>query len=1311
MTISIASGASVISPDGDVHVQENGTPIGAQNTLNFVEGTNVSLDIAEDQANQRIDITINAAGGGGGGDVTGTTSSLDNAIVRYSGTSGKLIQTSSAVIDDNGNVTFSGTVTGSGLSGVNTGDQTITLTGDVSGTGTGTFTTTITNSAVTFAKIQQIAATSLIGNSATSTGTVAAIAVSTGLAFSGNLIYNTITQYTNSAAIAAITGMLQDTASIDFSSTATTITASVKTNAISYALFQQIGAGSLVGNSATSTGNAETITVGTGLSISSSAIVCTITQYTNSAAIAAVTSVLQASSSITWSTSTSIFANVVNNTTTQKVVVSQSGVAIGTRKQINFLTGTSVNIIASDSAGGDLVNVSITATGTLPGFNSFVISPQLAPTLTSSSLVIALSGGSAVVNGFGIPLPALTPTLTSSSIYDAWLNQDGTWTEETESLSTYIDLPHYTDKLHVWRISTGNNYITAVNLMGNANWPTVYRPSDIAGTIDTFAELFYLLPTTTNWTASTTVTYGQLLTAPNGNVYQVYTPGVTGTSAPTSTAVGTITNGSAGLFYYSQSSYLGMFRYAPNNGVEYYFTNQGLESVVHKELVTGSPLGEAAGTTVASMVKNHLLGTFKHVIGERVNLGTYAFGMKAIAGGYIWLNTTTAGGTASSGSPFTGTYTPGTSTVLDGTITWLCTYTSYTSTGGDRQKWFWMNVDRTFLTYRSPDSHDSYASTFASLLSRYIQLTDDYSWLSGNSPQPSGSGTYWTYAQVFGYIMNQNLDIQISNFLTKTFQYDVNPLDGSTFTTQYLEDNCESVKGYKNAAYIYGVLGDTSAQVAASSNEDYIGSGVAALYDSNYNLFATNYGQTVSSWATNTQIGWYPYLQAQFFPELCNVPTINDDQFKLVRYNVSQRWPNYFDDRGIDVFANNFLGLMAAKSWQDTKKAYDFVEKTERYFITGGSASQSSLTPADGTTIAEWGWYLGTKDALVAPLTILNVYGSTLNLLNQTGDIISIDFTSSNPGTVTSIATGTGLTGGPVTTAGTIYIPNLGITTALLDTSGVTYAKIQNVSTGQRILANTATSAGAVAEATLSQILDFAGTATGNILYRGSTAWAALAPSTTGYTLQTQGSTSNPVWAQVSLTAGVTGILTATNGGTGNAFFLVSGPTTTTRTYTFPNASATVLTDNATVTVPQGGTGVTTIAANKLIKGNTTSPVAVTNIDVDSNDGISGYYGVRNAYSATSVTLSNVADAGKIAIFTATSAITLTLPNNTTTSFCCSIFQAASSITFTTTGSATLRNRSSHNKTAGQYAMATLFVATNSGGSAAEWVLAGDTST
>jgi hypothetical protein len=69
----------------------------------------------------------------------------------------------------------------SNTSGTNTGDQTITLTGDVTGTGTGTFTSTIANSAVTYAKIQNIAAGKLLGSINASSAAPGAVTIGTGL--------------------------------------------------------------------------------------------------------------------------------------------------------------------------------------------------------------------------------------------------------------------------------------------------------------------------------------------------------------------------------------------------------------------------------------------------------------------------------------------------------------------------------------------------------------------------------------------------------------------------------------------------------------------------------------------------------------------------------------------------------------------------------------------------------------------------------------------------------------------------------------------------------------------------------------------------------------------------------------------------------------------------------------------------------------------------------------------------------------------------------------------------------------------------
>jgi hypothetical protein len=62
-----------------------------------------------------------------------------------------------------------------GLTGTNSGDQTITLTGDVTGSGTGSFSTTIASAAVSLSKMANLAANSIIGNNTGSAATPIAL--------------------------------------------------------------------------------------------------------------------------------------------------------------------------------------------------------------------------------------------------------------------------------------------------------------------------------------------------------------------------------------------------------------------------------------------------------------------------------------------------------------------------------------------------------------------------------------------------------------------------------------------------------------------------------------------------------------------------------------------------------------------------------------------------------------------------------------------------------------------------------------------------------------------------------------------------------------------------------------------------------------------------------------------------------------------------------------------------------------------------------------------------------------------------------
>jgi hypothetical protein len=151
-----------------------------------------------------------------------------------------------------------------------------------------------------------------------------------------------------------------------------------------------------------------------------------------------------------------------------------------------------------------------------------------------------------------------------------------------------------------------------------------------------------------------------------------------------------------------------------------------------------------------------------------------------------------------------------------------------------------------------------------------------------------------------------------------------------------------------------------------------------------------------------------------------------------------------------------------------------------------------------------------------------------------TGDVAAS--ANSNTTTIQPGVVSTSKLGGDITAAGKALLDDadasaqrttLGLG-SLATLSTVPYSSVDNI-VSNRILARSSPSIGAAEILTTSNVLDFIGSTQGTMLYRSSSQWFGLGPSTAGYSLQTNGAGANPSWGQVSLSAGVTGNLPVTN--------------------------------------------------------------------------------------------------------------------------------------------------------------------------------------
>jgi hypothetical protein len=212
----------------------------------------------------------------------------------------------------------------SNTSGTNTGDQTITLTGDVTGTGTGTFTSTIANSAVTYAKMQNITTGKLLGSTNTSAAAPGEVTIGSGLSLTNGTLTATGTGGT-------VTNVNPITVTASGSTFTSTVTNATTTPAIALTIPLASVAGTTAGllsNTDYTTFNnkqgALTAGAGSGISISGGTISATGLTTSNLSSSAGILNGQLANSAITLG-STSMSLGSTNTTIAGLTSVTSTG--------------------------------------------------------------------------------------------------------------------------------------------------------------------------------------------------------------------------------------------------------------------------------------------------------------------------------------------------------------------------------------------------------------------------------------------------------------------------------------------------------------------------------------------------------------------------------------------------------------------------------------------------------------------------------------------------------------------------------------------------------------------------------------------------------------------------------------------------------------------------------------------------------------------------------------------------------------------------------------------------------------------------